>query len=144
MSKLDLGDRELEDVVGALLEVDETGSLSTERARQLVAIAEKAAGETPEHCGEVVFVNGKLVRCGLDHEHRGRCSFRVPEARADSKEATGNDLGSLDDLLEWVPDPGPIREEILALLAKLPPLAELDEVAALVGQLAALVNAPGG
>ena len=135
---------DLEDIVGALLEVDETGTLATVRARRLVEIAEKAAGEAGERCLVAAFVNGKLHTCTLENGHRGRCSYAAVSAAASVGKPAEGDLGSLDDLLEWVPDPGPIRAEILEILANLPALTELDKVAELVGRLAGLVDAPGG
>lgn len=139
-----MGEEELAGkIMDLLVAVDDVDRDADERKRLLVELATKAAGELPTGCPILATVDGSRVRCGRDGGHGGSCSFRSPAHTGESEKPAEGDLGSLDDLLEWVPDPGPIREEILAKLAKLPPLAELDEVAVLVGRLAALVDAPG-
>lgn len=144
--KLDLDDGELEELVGALLEVEETGKLSggIDRARRLVELAELSEAEAPKRCETKAFVNGSLETCTLEAGLHARCSYRVASTQIEAEKPAEGDLGSLDDLLEWIPDPGPIRAEILEILAGLPVLAELDRVVELVGRLVALVNAPGG
>jgi hypothetical protein len=140
----DLSDGELAKVVGSLLEIDETGSLQSERARRLVEIAAKAAGELETGCPITAMVDGRVVRCGREAGHGGSCSFRSPAHTGAREVPAESDLGSLDEILEWVPDPAPIREEILEILARLTKLTDLDRVAELVGKLAALVDAPAG
>lgn len=142
----DLSDAALGEIVGSLLEVEETGALGSDRARCLVEMAEKAAGELETvGCTLTAMVDGRVVRCGrCTPGHSGNCSFRSPAQASGRESSAEDDLGSLDDLLEWVPDPGPIRDEILGLLAKLPQVEELDRVAWLVGKLATLVDVPAG
>lgn len=114
------------------------------RRRQLVEMAEKSADEASAHCPTAVFLNGRLERCVKEARHKGHCSLRVPAARVAPEKSVEGDLGSLDDLLEWTPEPGPVRDEIMGILAGLPHLDELDQVAELVGKLVGMVEFPGG
>jgi hypothetical protein len=111
------------------------------RAAELVRMAERSAVETPARCRTHVHVNGIAIRCSKEAGHSATCAVRTPSAWGAPEVPAESDLGTLDDLFEWVPDPGPIRDEILEKLAVFPPLVELEEVAVLVGKLAALVDA---
>lgn len=132
-------ERSLEELVEESLRDDAEGAEDS-RKRDLVTLAERSArGGAVPTCRTTARVNGHDSPCHRPEGHPGLCEYRAriaPAADSDPEEP----LGTLDDIIDWTPDPAPVLDEILGVLARLPALPELDRVAELAGSLAKMVR----